>query len=330
MEYEVVLWRIGYAGSSEGPYRIEEVFERLKERRWTGEVMVHARGRTDNWVPIEDVPEFAPLVAQLRGTYLGPAGEVQWRASDDAADRGIDHNVWTETPSQGSSLSHHGGTWPRAGIEVQEESFGFLSPQAPPAAAQPKPIDSEHILAPARPGPTASALAPATSPASIPPAPVPRLRLEPPESAAARPGTSAFPRRLVPEGTRLEGFRPAFTAPGTSQVILPTATSLEFPTTRIITAPPDKGIEVAEQDFDFLLPIASSPANVPAKAPISPGPVPPAARPITTRMPSLPASPVSETAVPQAVPYGQTRVITERPSVPGIVVTEDAMDAFLR
>jgi hypothetical protein len=94
-QYEVLHWRIGHAGCSEGPYPLDEVFEHLKERRWTGEIMVHARGRTDNWVPIESVPEFASILERLRGTYLGNPGETAWRERDDFAERTKGQEIWS-------------------------------------------------------------------------------------------------------------------------------------------------------------------------------------------------------------------------------------------
>jgi hypothetical protein len=328
MEYEVVLWRIGYAGSSEGPYRLEEVFERLKERRWTGEVMVHARGRTDNWTPIEDVPEFAPLVAQLRGTYLGPGGDVQWRASADAQERGIQHEVWTEPESQLSVASQQGAAWNKAGIDVREDSFGFLSHQTPPAPR-----------ASMEPSPTLKQI--------IPPAPVPSLKVPPLSSPAAK-----SPQRIVTEGAQLPGFRTDFQIPVASSTIqaaavpvryeqtIPGPTELRSPSTRIVTGPPSRhsnsGIQVEEDGMSaFFAPTPSHTPPPPATIRQQPPAVPKPAIATQAQAPSA-VRPISP--APSVVTPGQwvaepnqltTRIIEAPPSMPGIVVTEDHFDAFL-
>lgn len=331
MERDTVQWRIGYAGSSEGPYRLSEVFERLKERRWSGDVLVHARGRTEGWVPIEEVEEFAPLLAELRKTYLGPTGDLQWRQSDDRHERGVGHDVWTEPQSQVSIPSHPGDTWVKGGIDVREDSFGFLAPQVPPAARFPAEPPQISLIG------------------SIPPAPTPSLNIPPPASSSAK-----APQRIVAEGVQLPGFRAEFqvpvaapapqapAAPVRYEETIPGPVGPRSPATRIVTGPPSRqshsGLEVEEDgmsaffapDHTRTTPSAATPSRTSARSPM-PFPAPQA----RSFAPPRPASPVPvavETPAPPTTdPSGlTTRIIEAPPSIPGIVVTEDHFDAFLR
>lgn len=328
MERDTALWRIGYAGSSEGPYRLSEVFERLKERRWSEDVLVHARGRTNGWVPIEDVEEFAPLLAELRKTYLGPTGDLQWRQSDDRHERGVGHDVWTEPQSQLSLPSHPGDTWVKDGIDVNEDSFGFLAQRTPPASRPVEPPQAPLLGA-------------------IPLAPVPSLHLPPPANASSK-----APQRIVAEGVQLPGFRAEYQLPSASPAPQPQAPRIRYeqtipgptaprsPATRIVTGPPSRnrpsGLEVEEDGMSAFFAPDHTRTSPPAVAPLSiapPRPMPspaPQTRPFAPPQSPAPAA-VEPPASSATEPGGlATRIIETPPSVPGIVVTEDHFDAFLR
>jgi len=330
MERDTALWRIGYAGSSEGPYPLSEVFERLKERRWSDDVLVHARGRTNGWVPIEEVEEFAPLLAELRKTYLGPTGDLQWRQSDDRHERGVGHDVWTEPQSQLSLPSHPGDTWIKDGIDVREDSFGFLAHRTPPAAPPSVPQQAPLL-------------------GSIPLAPVPSLHLPPPAKVSSK-----APQRIVADGVQLPGFRTEYQLPSASPVPQPQAPRIRYeqtipgpteprsPTTRIVTGPPGRnrrsGLEVEEDGMSAFFAPDHTRTTPPAVAPVhiahpSPLPYPAAqARPFVPAQPASPAPVAVEPPASSAIdPSGlTTRIIEAPPSMPGIVVTEDHFDAFLR
>jgi len=334
MESDTLQWRIGYAGSSEGPYRLSEVFERLKERRWSGDVLVHARGRTNGWIPIEEVEEFAPLLAELRKTYLGPGGDLQWRQSDDRHERGVGPDVWTEPQSQVSIPSHPGDTWIKGGIDVREDSFGFLSPQTPPAPHRPVEPPQAPMLG------------------SIPLAPRPSLNLPPPAHASSK-----TPQRIVADGAQLPGFRAEFqvpvpgsnpahqasVAPIRYEQTIPGPVEPRSPATRIVTGPPSRhssnsGIEVEEDGMSAFFAPVHTRTHPPAAIPVrnaSPSPMPyPAAqaRPFAPPRPTTPAPVAVEAPAPTAIDPREltTRIIEAPPSMPGIVVTEDHFDAFLR
>jgi len=177
------LWRIGVAGCSEGPFPLAEVFARLKERRWSGQIMVHARGVTDGWKPIEEVAEFAPLLKQLRGTYMGASSELQWRASVDASERGVEHTVWTpQEPDSSDSHPSNGPSWHSHAVDVQEDSFGFLSPSAPPPHRPSATQQESDVFLPVS---SSTASPRGTQAMAIPPAPIPPpIALPVPPSAA--------------------------------------------------------------------------------------------------------------------------------------------------
>jgi hypothetical protein len=228
------MWRIGVAGCSEGPFPIAEVFVRLKERRWSGQIMVHARGVTSGWTPIEDVAEFAPLLKQLRGTYMGAASELQWRASADATERGVEHSFWTPTHESDDSQHSVGPSWHSHSIDVQEDSFGFLAPpNAPPAPRSREEssagLDPFHSLDPI--APAKAKHAPRMAP--IPPAPTPVMA---PKNQEQSPPTLQAP-----------------TIAAAKVLTIPFDSTLK---TRIITAPPvpmELGIHVTEEGHDAFL-----------------------------------------------------------------------------
>lgn len=342
MEREAVLWRIGYAGCSEGPYRLSEVFERLKERRWSGEVLVYARGRTEGWVPMDSLPEFAPLVAELRKTYMGQTGMLQWKASEDRYDRGVDHEVWTEEQSQ-LSLVSQADTWVKGGIELQEQSFGFLESPAPPVAPAQDP--GHEAFLPSQP--------------KITPAPTPQMQPIAPKRKAG----------FVPEGTSIPGFHAGFQVQ-VPQAAKPKDKSISSftmepspppgsPVTRIVTAPPSTpGIVVLEDGHSAFLPADSLPATPPTSntrvtatdSPLHTDPiqrrVPPASALQSSNVISSTSAKVSriesrthaamDETKDQASPSGSiqpesyaTRYVDAPPSIPGIDVSEDGFDAFL-
>lgn len=331
MEREAVLWRIGYAGCSEGPYRLSEVFERLKERRWSGEVLVYARGRTEGWVPMDSLPEFAPLVAELRKTYMGQTGMLQWKASEDRYDRGVDHEVWTEEQSQ-LSLVSQADTWVKGGIELQEQSFGFLESPAPPVAPAQDP--GHEAFLPSQP--------------KITPAPTPQMQPIAPKRKAG----------FVPEGTSIPGFHAGFQVQ-VPQAAKPKDKSISSftmepspppgsPVTRIVTAPPSTpGIVVLEDGHSAFLPIDSMPSPPPGHSreappqPASPATVSKDARILATVQendslvtsnarvaPSAVVIQPSPLQSPSLESYA-TRYLDAPPSIPGIHVSEDGFDAFL-
>lgn len=322
MERETVLWRIGYAGCSEGPYRLSEVFERLKERRWSGEVLVYARGRTEGWVPMDTVPEFLPLVAELRKIYMGQSGSLQWKASEDRFDRGVDHEVWTEEQSQLSVVSQ-ADTWVKGGIELQEQSFGFLDSPAPP------PPPSDEILHEAFLPP----------PPRIAAAPVPQMKPPPPKRQGG----------FVPEGTNLPGFHSGFKVQvPVPEAARPAAKSISTftmdaspppgsPVTRIITAPPSQpGIVVLEDGHSAFL---SRDSIQPPSPPPGTQAAPRAAQ-SAIEVPLLRTNPPVESPAPAVVHPSNanpspgndlyaTRYLDAPPSIPGIEVSEEGLDAFL-